>query len=522
MSHFCRVGLSKRLPNFLQNHAQNPATLKMQDSAALLQLWKNLSKTERLQLRKWLQSPFHNLRADTLALFELLVATPDSALDALSKPAVFAQLFPGAAYDNDLLNHIFSFLKKQIEGFLAWEEITRNEPDWHQLHLARALRKRGIPAAFERKIAVLEKTHAEKPQRNSAWHLLCYQIQHERLAHQSLQGRDTAADLSAVSDALAQFFLLENIRLNVTALSMKSLYGNDFRLPLSTEALAEAERQIAENQEAGRRNAAPSVSALEIMRLSFRAQHDPEDAANFEQLKRLLPASAQLFGAAECHDLYRTAINFALRRHNRGERPGYTREAFDLYRAALENGFLFESGKLPKAAYNNLNRLACLLGEREFARHFLEKYRDALPAAERENTYRFNLAIFHYLSGDFAQVPALLQAFEFTDVYMNLHAREMLLKSYFELREWIALDSLCDSFYTYLRRRKDLGYHRTTFLNFIKYIRKVMRPSAGQRKKAAQLAEKIRAEEYVAGREWLLEKLGVGQDGPKNVPHPAG
>ena len=39
-----------------------------------------------------------------------------------------------------------------------------------------------------------------------------------------------------------------------------------------------------------------------------------------------------------------------------------------------------------------------------------------------------------------------------------------------------------------------------------------MRPSAGQRKKAAQLAEKIRAEEYVAGREWLLEKLGFGQN----------
>lgn len=494
----------------------------MQDNAALLQLWKNLSKHERLQLRKWLQSPVHNLRADTLALFEVLAATPDAALDTLPKPAIFTQLFPGAVYDNDLLNHVFSFLKKQIEAFLAWEEITKNEPDWYQLHLARALRRRGVVAEFERKISVLEKKHAEKPQRNSTWQLLRYQIQHEKLAHQSLQGRDTAADLSAVSDALVQFFLLENIRLNATALSMKSLYGNDFRLPLSGEALAEAERQVFENQSVSQRSALPSASALQIMQLSFRAQHDPEDAANFEQLKRLLPASAQLFDAAECHDLYRTAINFALRRHNRGERPGYTREAFDLYRAALENGFLFESGKLPKAAYNNLNRLACLLGEREFARHFLEKYRDALPAPERENIYRFNLAIFHYLSSDFAQIPALLQAFEFTDVYMNLHAREMLLKSYFELREWVALSSLCDSFYTYLRRRKDLGYHRTTFLNFIKYIRKVMRPSAGQRRKAAQLAEKIRAEEYVAGREWLLEKLGFGQEvAPKNVLYPA-
>lgn len=483
----------------------------MQDSTALLQLWKNLSKRDRQQLRKWLQSPFHNLRADTLALFELLAATPDGALEALPKDEIFSRLFPDAPYDNDALNHVFSFLKKQIEAFLAWEEITQHEPDWHQLQLARALRRRGVPAAFERKIGTLEKAHGEKRQRNSAWQLLRYQIQHEKLAHQSLRSSDAAADLGAVSDALVQFFLLENIRLNATALSMKSRYGGEFKLPLSIEVLAEAERYITESQEFGQRSATHSASALEITRLSFRAQHDPEDAQNFQQLKLLLPANTHLFDASECHDLYRAAINFALRRHNRGERPGYTREALDLYREALEKGFLFESGQLPQAAYNNINRLACLLGERDFARDFLEKYRDALPAAERENIYRFNLAIFHYLSGDFARVPELLQAFEFTDVYMNLHAREMLLKSYFELKEWPALSSLCDSFYTYLRRKKDLGYHRTTFLNFIKYIRKAMKPGANQRKKAALLAEKIRAEEYVAGREWLLQKLGFGQ-----------
>lgn len=82
------------------------------------------------------------------------------------------------------------------------------------------------------------------------------------------------------------------------------------------------------------------------------------------------------------------------------------------------------------------------------------------------------------------------------------------LKSYFELEEWQALESLCDSFYAFLRRKKDLGYHRVTFLNFIKYIRKAMKPSSRQRLKAKKLAEKIRAEEYIAGREWLLEKLG--------------
>lgn len=460
-----------------------------------------------MQLRKWLQSPFHNFRADTLALFNLLDATLDTVLDGLQKQHIYHHLFPGENYNNDTLNYVFSFLTKQIEAFLAFEEITKNETGWHELFLARALRRRGVSAAFERKIAGLEKKHLENPHRNAAWHLLRYQIQHEKLAHQSLKTRSASADLSSIADALTQFFLLENIRLNATGLSIKSLYGHDLDLPLSAEALAASERYISDNLAIIGQTDSSNTTAIEIIRRSYQAQNDPEDEANFQRLKTLLPANAQMFDASECHDLYRTAINFALRRHNRGERPHYTREALDLYREALEKGFLFEAGQLPKAVYNNVNRLACLLGERDFARFFLEKYRNTLPVTDQENIYRFNLAIFHYLAGDFRRVPELLQAFEFTDVYVNLHAREMLLKSYFELEEWPALASLCDSFYTYLRRKKDLGYHRTTFLNLIKFIRKAMKPGATTGKKASALLAKIQAEEYVAGREWLLDKL---------------
>ncbi len=154
-------------------------------SPILFQLWKSLTKTERSLCRKWLQSPFHNQRSELLPLFEWLDSVPDSLLDKASKENIYALLFPGKTYDNDALNYVFSFLVKQIEAFLAWEEMTKNETGWHDLFLVRALRKRGVNDAFERKINLLEKTHTEKPQRNADWHLLRYQIQHEKLAQLS-------------------------------------------------------------------------------------------------------------------------------------------------------------------------------------------------------------------------------------------------------------------------------------------------------------------------------------------------
>jgi hypothetical protein len=82
----------------------------------------------------------------------------------------------------------------------------------------------------------------------------------------------------------------------------------------------------------------------------------------------------------------------------------------------------------------------------------------------------------------------------------------MLLRSYFELEEWQTLDSLLKSFYTFLRRRHDIGYQRLMYLNLIKFTRKLM---AGPltRRKAKALAERIQAEQYLAEREWLLSKV---------------
>lgn len=51
-------------------------------------------------------------------------------------------------------------------------------------------------------------------------------------------------------------------------------------------------------------------------------------------------------------------------------------------------------------------------------------------------------------------MQSLLQV-AFKDVLNNLDARRMLLKSYFELGEYNALDSLLDSFSRYIHRQNE-------------------------------------------------------------------
>jgi hypothetical protein len=200
------------------------------------------------------------------------------------------------------------------------------------------------------------------------------------------------------------------------------------------------------------------------------------------------------------------AINFAIRKHNRGDRA-YTREAFELYKKALKINVLTENNTIPKYTYINILNLAQLVEEHNWARQFLEQGRALLPPADRDNMYKYALAGFHFRRSEYQPVLELLREVEFSEVFINMDARKMLLRSYYELGEWQSLASLLESFKAYLLRRRDLGYHRDNYLNLIKFTKKVektARKSSAARRKLAAIIEATTA---VAEKDWLLNKL---------------
>lgn len=464
----------------------------------LLQIFQAIPPAEQPAMRKFLQSPFFNSRADVLVLFDLLVREQRrAALTTWPKEEVFAQIFPGQAYHNLTLNHLFAYLTERLEQYLALVEMQRDGLA-ERLYRVRAFRRRGLTQLFERDTQLLEKEHAASPHRHAGWHLFHYQLQNEIFSQRIIQRRDGATNLQGTVDALGQFFLLENLRWACTAHALRSLGSpTDYRLPLIETAKEAAALATADQP------------ALALLGYSLRALQNPDDVAAFREATALLTKYPDLFPPAESRDLYMAAINFCIRRQNRGERD-YAQTALNLYRAALARGILLENGVLPKYTYNNIHLLAQVTGERDWAYTFLEQYRNYLPLADRDNIFRYNLAIFHYRAGEHSRVLELLRTVEFSEVFINLDVRRMLLKGYYELGEWPVLASLLDSFKAYLRRQKDLGYHRESYLNLVKFTQKVMRVADKRVAARRQLATQIQAVKAVAEREWLLEKLGIG------------
>jgi hypothetical protein len=465
----------------------------------LFQIFKTLSKNELFALQKWVQSPAHNQKEEVTKLAEYLVENK-KRLDEVNKEGVFSASFgKKEKFDAQRLNRVLSDLTIVMRDFLAYQEWqSENNGFSAPLYACRNLRKRSAGAEFQRQFALLDRESLAQPYRNADWQHFRYLLQQELVQWRVVHDRDALTDLNELRSSLGNYFMLENLRWSSLTQSMRTLSRTAEEAPLAAIALENAARLDPE--------ANPSVA---LMLQSLQTIREEANETDFINLKNLIEQFGHLFPASESRDFYMSAINFCIRRHNRGE-LAYTREALAIYKIALDKEVLLDNGIVSIYAYNNIHALAQLLGDREWSMAFLEKYQNHLPSENRENVFKYNLAIHHFRIGDYHRALEQLRELQFSEVFINLDVRRMLLRSYFELGEWLPLASLLESFNTYIKRQEKLGYHRDSYLNLIKYTKKFQK-SAGKLTKtdALKMKKAIENEKFVAEREWLLRVVGI-------------
>jgi hypothetical protein len=413
---------------------------------------------------------------------------------ALGPEQLFAAAFPGKPYDNRALRHTMSYLLDVVRRYLAMTEMETAPADRH-FYLCRALRRRGLDEMLVNEWSRAENQMHEAPERDARWHFDRYDLHQERLEARAPRERSATLDLLPLHNHLTVFYLSEMLRQACSALTHQAIGAQpyDKNLLQTVLRLAESGNWLTEH---------PAVALYYHL---CQALLEPEQPAHFESWKTVLAAHAGLFAPVELRGLHLLGINYCIRRMNSGDKP-FVREAFELYRSGLEKKLLAESGWLSGFTYKNVIRIGTALGEHAWVQAFFEQYKSALHPRERDALYRYNLAFLFFQKQDFARAMPLLQQLELEDRLNLLDARRMLLRSYYELDEHKALDSLLTSFGAYLRRQKDLGYHQDLNLNLVRFTRRLLEVRQNDTKALKKLHAQILATEQVAEKAWLLEK----------------
>ncbi len=459
------------------------------EKSQLAQLIRTFSPTERREIRKFLRSPFFNVRTDVVQLFDWFCEN-----ESPDKGTTKQRLYGDHAPPDETIRLTMTYLMRLLERYMAQKEFETDDVQ-RDLRLTAALRKRGLEAFFERQKKRFEKALEAQPWRDEVYYETQFQLHWE--AHQLASMSDPAetALLRAATQAADIAYFARRLRLTCLLAIQQSIYRTDHRPDHDSALIAFAESSLAAE--------APVIA---IYLHCYRMIQLPDEEAHFHRFKKMLLDNLALFPPAETRNLFIWAINYCVRQLNQGQAP-YFQEAADLYKAGIGQGILLENGVISRYTYYNIVAVMLQTGDLEWIDYFIHAYKNNLEKKHRESAFSFTLARLRYAQGQYDAVLDLLQKANYHDPLLNLATKTLLLKTWYELGEFDTLQSHLDAMRNYIRRKRVLGYHRTNYLNIIKYTDKLLNSNRLDKMEIEKLRVQIVAEENLTERAWLLEKV---------------
>lgn len=463
-------------------------------NSRLFQVLKALSPTQHNAFARFLASPYFNSREDLIHLHAFLQPYVAEGAEALSKAAVFAQLFPKETYDDTKLRLTMSYLNKLLEKFLVTENLLedKTERSWRLQAALWDLELNDIAEkSLDKSLNQLEKA----PFRNADYWDWQYQVQFEKIYRNSSQSVISTLPLQPIVDTLDISFASKKLRQICLLLNRKAVYQTDFEPGLmdGIVQLIHEKRWL-------------QHPAISVYYYAFLSLSDREEERHFRHFKNELFQHGKKFPSGELHQLHLLAINYCVQKINQGQ-TNYFQEVLELYKEGLRQETLINNGILSQFTYYNIVVAALQTGDFEWAEWFIPQYKNRLEKKYRESAYSFNLARLHYSKGNKEDALELLQKANYRDLLLNLAAKTLAMKIYYESAEYELLQSHLDAMKKYISRKHVTGTRKENYRNIIKMTKGLINLNFYDKKSIEKLKQQITATSPLTEKDWLLGQL---------------
>ncbi|MBK8557169.1 MAG: hypothetical protein IPL65_16000 [Lewinellaceae bacterium] len=465
--------------------------------SVLVEIARSLSKKEQRELNKWLRSPSHNQREDVVNLFDYLLSALSKNDEALKKQKVWPAVYPGEPYDDARMRQVMYFLGKAVEEYLAFEDYKNNQFQY-QLALSRQYRQRKLEKAYRQAKRLSTDALENQPLRNADYLLQKFFLETEDYEYQLGLSQSTPVNLQEVANALEKWFTAEKLRTSLEMLAHRTVFQKaQYTDGLLPETLHYVERgELIED---------PAISVYYYI---YMAVTNPDKEEYFEQFENLIHSEQALkFDRDEVRNLYLAAWNYCVPKISAG-RQDFARRAFELYRQGVDTGILLENEKLSRYTFINIVGIALRVREYEWVESFVNNYQQYLEEKYRKSIVHFNLSRIYFEKGDYDQAQRMLLNFEYDEMHLNIIAKTMLLKIYYEQTELDAFESLLESMRIYLQRKEALDTARkSAYKNMISLMKKLLNHNPYSKAQTERLREIFSNTQPLMERDWLLRQL---------------
>lgn len=469
------------------------------NSSKLISLLKTFSNKELKALKKFVESPFHNEQMNVTQLYQYIYeGAPQFNEKYLLKEKAWNRLYPKEKFKDIRLRRVMSDLLKICQDFVAWQMYKKNTIQV-QTNLLKYYRIHQLPKQFNTVISDIEKHEKKNPKQDIWHHFHKLQVSNEITSHISQQHiRTTEPNLQEISDNLDAFYLINKLKCCCSIFNYQNLALAEYKVPMIREVLDHLSKKDYSH-----------IPLVVIYHKSLLTLLDPDEPLHFQELKETLLKANALLAQEEVVDMFVLARNYCIKQANQGNKQ-YLHDLFDLYESELTMGILLNNGEIPPFTYKNIVTLAIKLQKYDWTKAFIEEYKVHLAKEFRESTHAFNLARLHFDKKEFEEVIALLNQMEYREIFLELSAKNLLMKTYYETEEFELLHSFLDSFQMFIRRKKKiLGYHCTGYLNLIKATRQLVRLQYTNAEQIEKITLKLKNKKEIVDKTWVMEKLSL-------------
>ncbi|MEM7103684.1 MAG: hypothetical protein AAF502_11170 [Bacteroidota bacterium] len=474
----------------------------------LIELFSGLSKEELTELGKFLRSSYHNKNEKVIKLYEYLkkvhndivVKYPfpenidNNELKVLDKEYVFKKIFKGQKFEAKRILDLMAKLSVLVMDFMVWVEVRDLDLESDFIYL-RTLKKRGLDRQFFQIANAIGKKIQKMPYRDAYYYNAQMRLNKMIYEHPSTgKLKSEILSLKETVVNLDHYYLYNRLKYNCEMLNRGKILGQEYEeenldkiLPLLPE------------------NTSPIFEILTRSAQTVRKVNDE----NYYRLKEIFFENLSQIQPIERNDLFIYLTNYASHRIHQGAGIEFLREVFELYKLGLQERLVIPNNRIDESIFLNIIDLSCRLDEYDWARNFIEDFKQYLNPNSRESTRKLGLAKIYFSEDNYESTLELLIKVEFKNVYYSLVAKGLMLRSYYELSGYdVLFFDFCEAFSKFLHRNKIISEdYKKAYLNLIRFSKLLYKAKTTQKLTKPQLLEEYKNIQNMASRKWISQKL---------------
>jgi hypothetical protein len=475
-------------------------------SYKLVALLTKFSKHDLNRFYKLVHSPYFNEQEEISILYRSLhplLKEGPAALESLTKEEVAKAVWPDMPFNDSRLRHLASDLTRLALRFLVLKE--REMRPWEDLpDLQVQLQDPALKKHSDSIDRQLEELLDSKQHLGSHHYLSGFRIHRTWYGQATQSGRksDSSTHLAASEYHLDVFYVIQKLKLYEEWLTLKATRHTEkgFSEPEGFWQQAQKFRDV------------PLVSLYLTI---IQCLENMEEEGHFFDLLNLLEQLGTQLTDQDRREGYQTAQNYCAFKINSGKTT-YYEQMFRVYQKMLETNLLLENGLLPEGYYKNIITCGLRTGAFAWVEQFINEYSALLPVPLRENARTFNLANLYSHQKQHRKVIELLQNVEYSDVMYALSSKVILIRTYYDLGEYLSLESLLESFRIYIRRNRLISNNlKAEYIKFVNFVRQLTRLDTYDKAQLARLRQKVTAATSATPKKWLIEKIEALEQGKR-------